>query len=153
MKFVLQNPVGCWLWVFSIQLMTTNWLWIVEILQFVECWLQLDECWLQFIECWLQFDWMLIAVYWMLMQLDECWLQFIECWLQIFILFLYKHINKNKRYTMSWSSFITNQISRKGSVTTTKREVPKCCQRLIVYLMLLGSSRPYPWFILEENGR
>ena len=23
----------------------------------------------------------------------------------------------------------------------------------IVYLMLLGSSRPYPWFILEENGR
>ena len=24
---------------------------------------------------------------------------------------------------------------------------------VIVYLMLLGSSRPYPWFILEENGR
>ena len=24
---------------------------------------------------------------------------------------------------------------------------------LIVYLMLLGSSRPYPWFILGENGR
>ena len=25
--------------------------------------------------------------------------------------------------------------------------------QLIVYLMLVGSSRPYPWFILEENGR
>ena len=24
---------------------------------------------------------------------------------------------------------------------------------MIVYLMLLGSSRPYPWFILEENER
>ena len=23
----------------------------------------------------------------------------------------------------------------------------------IVYLMLLGRSRPYPWLILEENGR
>ena len=34
----------------------------------------------------------------------------------------------------------------------TKREVPKCCYRLIVYLMLLGSSCPYPWFIVEENG-
>ena len=44
-------------------------------------------------------------------------------------------------------------LSRNGSVTMTKREVPKCCYRLIVYLMLLGSSRPYPWFILEENGR
>ena len=26
-------------------------------------------------------------------------------------------------------------------------------KRLVVYLMLLGSSRPYPSFILEENGR
>ena len=28
----------------------------------------------------------------------------------------------------------------------------KCCWRLVVYFMLLGSSRPYPWMILEENG-
>ena len=27
------------------------------------------------------------------------------------------------------------------------------CTRLIVYLMLLGSSRPYPRLILEESGR
>ena len=26
-------------------------------------------------------------------------------------------------------------------------------QRLVVYLMLLGSSRPYLWLILKENGR
>ena len=25
--------------------------------------------------------------------------------------------------------------------------------RLVVYLMLSGSSHPYPWLILEENGR
>ena len=25
--------------------------------------------------------------------------------------------------------------------------------KLVVYLMLLENSRPYPWLILEENGR
>ena len=29
------------------------------------------------------------------------------------------------------------------------------CKELLIILslMMLGSSRPYPWFILEENGR
>ena len=44
----------------------------------------------------------------------------------------------------------------------TKREIPSVANGclpvvylLVVYLlsMLIGSSRPYPWLILEENGR
>ena len=34
----------------------------------------------------------------------------------------------------------------------TKWEVTKCCKKLIVYLMLMGNSHPYPELILEENG-
>ena len=36
----------------------------------------------------------------------------------------------------------------------TKQEISKwkCRWRLAIYLMLLGSSRPYPRLIVEENG-
>ena len=39
------------------------------------------------------------------------------------------------------SGFLEN-----GSVTMTNREIPKwkCCSRLVVHLVLLGSSCPYP---------
>ena len=37
--------------------------------------------------------------------------------------------------------------NKKGSVIMTNRKIPKS------NFMLLGSSCPYPWLILEENGR
>ena len=41
-----------------------------------------------------------------------------------------------------------------SNVAVTNWEILKfkCRLRLVVYLMLLGNSRPFPWLILEENG-
>ena len=52
------------------------------------------------------------------------------------------------RQLVTEQDFLKNE-----SVTMTKRKIleTKCCWRLVVYHMLVGSSRPYPRLIVEEN--